>query len=464
MRGMRGEQVMKVLKKDCGLVIKDHKTYIQSGPYMVPVSAKGALFIAMLDGKRSFEEAMEIMRNIQICSSSAIETLHENMVNQYGLFLEEDNENEENKNRHYNPIDFIIPQKEGEVKLDSELPRTLLYHATSSCDKACRYCYLSAKRGAVESDALTYEEIVPILNDAAQMGIYLLILSGGEPFIRKDLIDIIEYASKLGMRIHITTKFYLNDEQIERMSHIKNLELFISYDIHIDEIASYLVGSPNHAKKMVELLIKLNDAGIKFTVVPVVTGLTAPYFTDFINHLYSFGVERIILSRYAPSFGRNDDELVVTDEQWAAVMEAMDVMNNSMLIDINVRGEIKDELALEHPYDYTNNCVNGRWTLPVLPDGKAVLCDEIPNRLDFCFGDLRKSSIYDIWKSEERKKIVFPSKEFYANTSCHDCEDFDRCLKKRSCVNASLLESSSAYIPVYDVRESCKNYEEAVHL
>lgn len=73
-------------------------------------------------------------------------------------------------------------------------------------------------------------------------------------------------------------------------------------------------------------------------------------------------------------------------------------------------------------------CSGGRTNLGIAPNGRAVLCEQMPLIDPYFVGDLTKQSILEVWNSQELLDFIFPKKENFAETPCHNCTDFDQCI------------------------------------
>ncbi|MBN1981624.1 MAG: radical SAM protein, partial [Chitinivibrionales bacterium] len=69
-------------------------------------------------------------------------------------------------------------------------PTTAILEITKRCNASCDYCYIKDN----DSKDLSTAEIKRIIDKLADAGILFLIFTGGDPFIRDDIIDILEYA------------------------------------------------------------------------------------------------------------------------------------------------------------------------------------------------------------------------------------------------------------------------------
>jgi len=82
----------------------------------------------------------------------------------------------------------------------SVAPFLVIWETTQACALACRHCRASARpeRDALE---LTTEEGLSVIDQVADLGTPLLVLSGGDPLNRPDLFTFIRHAKKRGLRV-----------------------------------------------------------------------------------------------------------------------------------------------------------------------------------------------------------------------------------------------------------------------
>jgi radical SAM protein with 4Fe4S-binding SPASM domain len=99
------------------------------------------------------------------------------------------------------------------------LPYTVSWNLTQRCNQLCAHCYLSAFPHATPADELTTEECIRILDQLAAVNPdLLLILTGGEPFLRTDLFDLAGQAVQRGFTVVLGTNgFLLRDKQARAM-------------------------------------------------------------------------------------------------------------------------------------------------------------------------------------------------------------------------------------------------------
>lgn len=86
-------------------------------------------------------------------------------------------------------------------KLDfSRTPFLVIWELTQACDLACRHCRASAMPER-SPDELTTAEGRQLLEEIQTMGTPVVVLSGGDPLKRPDLLELIRYGTEIGLRM-----------------------------------------------------------------------------------------------------------------------------------------------------------------------------------------------------------------------------------------------------------------------
>ncbi len=72
------------------------------------------------------------------------------------------------------------------------------WNTTNVCNMYCKHCYRDA--GVKASEELSTKEAKKLLEEIARAGFKIMIFSGGEPLMRPDILELVAYATKLGLR------------------------------------------------------------------------------------------------------------------------------------------------------------------------------------------------------------------------------------------------------------------------
>ena len=90
------------------------------------------------------------------------------------------------------------------LQFSADKKPVVVWNVTRRCNLKCVHCYAHAKDMEFP-DELSTAEGKALLDDLAQFGCPVVLFSGGEPLMRKDLIELADYAVKKGMRAVIST-------------------------------------------------------------------------------------------------------------------------------------------------------------------------------------------------------------------------------------------------------------------
>lgn len=445
------------LRRDCTLVVEGDNTYIRiDNGYSVPIAWNMAFLLSLMDGTRTQADSVEVSVELGLLSNAKRKKLLNDFERMYSVYLE--TYSDEYVRTDMPSSATFLKQNQPEFDaFNCPLPKAMLYHVTSSCDKACRYCYLDAKHTPLEKDILTKNELFNIIEQLGKLGAAEIIYTGGEPFVRPDLMEIIQHASECGIWNIVTTKHYFSEEDAKRIGEIGRVKISLSYDCHIDSIADFLSGMNGHVQKMDRSIQRLLVQGVKLSIEPVVTGMTAELMHDFLLHLKGLGVEEVNFHRYFTSEGRQDDRLTLTSEQWDNIVK---ITESGLLPDLNIFEEVIERISGEVDAPLCTGCVNALKSISVLPNGKVVLCDHMPNALRYCYGDLKTQSVEEIWNGELRQEISHPPQSRFSGTPCGSCDLFETCLKKTACWKQSVLEHGDAFRPSSMTHRLCARYRD----
>src|SRR5262249_15505328 len=86
----------------------------------------------------------------------------------------------------------------------------VVWNSTKTCNLKCVHCYAEAEIRKFNGE-LTTEEARAMIEDLAAFNVPALLISGGEPLVRPDILDLAEYATSLGVRVTFSTNGTLID-------------------------------------------------------------------------------------------------------------------------------------------------------------------------------------------------------------------------------------------------------------
>ena len=146
------------------------------------------------------------------------------------------------------------------------LPLSVHLDLTYRCNERCVHCYLDHEDHGEMSTA----EILDLLDQLAEAGVFFLILSGGEIFLRKDLFEIVEYARKLQFSVKLKTNAVLLREASARRIAALGVQMVqISVYSHRPEVHDKITKVRGSLKRTIEgaRLLRANGVRVQFANV-----------------------------------------------------------------------------------------------------------------------------------------------------------------------------------------------------
>jgi len=183
---------------------------------------------------------------------------------------------------------------------------------TQACNLRCTYCYQDAT--IPRRHELSTEEAKDLIAQAAEAGASTFIFTGGEPFVRRDLLELARFSRGCSLATHVITNgYYIAEHNVNQVK-----EVFDNVTITVDGVREHHDrsrgrGSWARAVTAIDLLIQ---AGVGVDVNSVLT----KYGLQDVNELLSLVREwKIKEHRIVPQFpmgrggGSREDELTEED-------------------------------------------------------------------------------------------------------------------------------------------------------
>lgn len=110
--------------------------------------------------------------------------------------------------------------------IDGKIPVVLAISPTMKCNYNCIGCY---SRGRMEDNELSTEELDNLFSEAENLGVPSVVVTGGEPFLRNDLLPIIENHRNL-LFVVITNGSYFSPTVAKRIANSGNVIVLFSIE------------------------------------------------------------------------------------------------------------------------------------------------------------------------------------------------------------------------------------------
>ena len=252
------------------------------------------------------------------------------------------------------------------------IPAFLIASITSSCNLHCTGCYSRANESCSDDEPLnqlTGDEWEDIFKQAKEMGISFIVLAGGEPLLREDVITKASKFPEILFPI-FTNGTMLNKDYLKLLDNNRNLIpiLSIEGDEKItdlrrgDGVYAQVVDSMNMMQKKNMIF----GASLTFTRGNMQTLISE----DYINRLHDFGCKVVFFIEYVPVSAETEN-IAPTDEEREQLLSNLE----------HLREKYSDMLFLSFPGDEkeSGGCLAaGRGFFHINSHGGAEPCPASP--------------------------------------------------------------------------------------
>ena len=341
-------------------------------------------------------------------------------------------------------------------RLSSKLPSHLLqfssdkrpvvvWNITQRCNLKCVHCYAHAKNVALDNE-LSLNEGKVLINDLAEFGVPVMLFSGGEPLVRKDLPELAAYAVKKGMRAVVSTNGTLITPQIAQT--LKDIGLSyvgISLD-GMEEINDRFRGVKGAFRLALKGIENCKKAGIKVGLRFTINKSNVGQIPEIFKLLEEMEIPRVCFYHLVYS-GRGSD-LVKEDLSHEESRKAVDLIMD-LTKQLHDRNNFKEVLTVDNhadgPYLYLRllkeNPERAQKVLELLEmnegnsSGIGIGCISWNGEVyadqfwrHYSFGNVRNRPFSNIWADTSdplMKKLK--DKKRYAKGRCATCRWLDIC-------------------------------------
>ena len=233
------------------------------------------------------------------------------------------------------------------LQFSADKKPVVVWNITRRCNLKCVHCYAHAKDMVFENE-LTTEEGKALIDDLAQFGSPVILFSGGEPTIRKDLPELADHAVKRGMRAVISTNGTLiTADMAKTLKEIGLSYVGISLD-GMEEIHDRFRGVKGSFQKTLEGIRNCQAAGIKVGLRFTINKRNAIEVPQVFDLLESMDIPRVCF--YHLVYTGRGSELVKDDLSHEETRRVVDLIMERTR-DLHDRGKEKEVLTVDNHAD-----------------------------------------------------------------------------------------------------------------
>lgn len=362
---------------------------------------------ALIDDSKVFEllNSIKTKQNISLCTENEKALLSE-LENGIGIITKD------------GVYDLIINKGDFE-SLDIDI--------TNSCNLLCKHCCFFGEGKHQIKYELDFGILIRVINEALELGLCKLKISGGEPFTYSKIAEILNFVADKNIHTKIVTNGLLLHKYIDNLQNDR-LAFIISLD-GFKQSHDYLRGSGTFDKALNNIKLAIQN-GFDVEVNTVVYDKNINELKDFSNFIKDIGASRLNVQVIRP-FGVAKEKLkdnLITDKKFLRNIHQDELDWQTLKIDNN-----------------TQFCTSCKTGLLVDYNANVYAClfiNETP------IGNLKNNRLIEIYKQGINNNPLFNIKK---STECYSCELFNNycaggCRARALIMNGS-IESCDSWIP-----------------
>jgi len=303
------------------------------------------------------------------------------------------------------------------------------------CNLKCFHCYSNS--GPDQSHTgLSLEEIEALCDELADLQVFKINLVGGEPFARRDIVEIIQLAVDRSLAVTITTNgALLTERRLDTLRDAPPALIQVSLDGACAETSDAIrgIGSFDKAVRALRLLTR---AGLRTAIGTVACQWNYREIPDIVRLTLELGASNFHLMGLQPAgrglFRFEDQRL--TEEQWLFLYDFFSERAAALSDRIGLHLEIDKFVLFKHgrftPQNHLDEfarmcstCPCGRSKCTITTNGDVLPCGLMR---DVVAGNVRRQSLREIWNRSE----VFAAirRRSLGIAACSDCPFWNDCL------------------------------------
>jgi MoaA/NifB/PqqE/SkfB family radical SAM enzyme len=164
---------------------------------------------------------------------------------------------------------------------------------TYACNLRCGFCYTDSPRHTLQrTPELSDAEWLEVVRQSLDLGIVEAVVTGGEPFLRKELtLEVVEALAAAGVGVTLNTNgWFIDGEVASRLGALRGVTAHVSLDGARAGLHDGSRGVPGSWRRAVEGIDRLLGAGVGVCVVHVVTPANADGVPEFLEQMWALGV------------------------------------------------------------------------------------------------------------------------------------------------------------------------------
>ena len=316
-------------------------------------------------------------------------------------------------------------------------PARIHFYYTTACNLNCKHCFTKKHNVGEE---MTFEEKCNLIDQMSDLGIAEILVGGGEPFVKNDFVDFVNYSISKGIATKVFTNgLLLNDELCNKISNWDITYMSISVDGTTEDEYESIRGI--RGLEIVKENIRRVKRTCKFPLAISITVNNNNYMNaeQYLELALNCDVDRIKVRPTKPSGNIFDHpEVYLTPERYLEFITNMQRIWNAKYKDkfrldfswgdsrllYNPESDSIEVADIVFPYD-GYGCFAGKGSMVISANGMVSPCGFLPVQMQFNSSDnIKEKKIKDIWDNGTKFNRL---RQLTGNQKCLACKYYPVC-------------------------------------
>ena len=320
------------------------------------------------------------------------------------------------------PVSFLEVEKEDPFTYEYSAPLRMDLAVTFKCPNNCVHCYAGGPHETEELTTQKWQEVIDILS---QIGVFIVTFTGGEPTLREDLPELLQYAQNKGM----VTGLITNGRKLKDKNYVKTLEkagldfVQITLESHLPKIHDVITRTEGSWKETVNGIKNSVKSQIYVSTNTTLNKHNASEFMRTIKYIKELGVAAFGCNSLIYSGNAN-----VVSKEFALPIEALcellpKIRDKAQQLNLKFLWYTPTQYCRLDPVQLglgVKSCTAAMINMCVAPNGDVYPCQSYFESL----GNMLVDAWTKIWNHPLAKKL---RKRAYAEPKCKECPQLQVC-------------------------------------
>ena len=317
----------------------------------------------------------------------------------------------------------------------------LWIHTNNNCNLSCDHCLVDSSPD--DDKGLSTEQIKDVIDSAIKLGTTRFYFTGGEPFMRPDIFELIKYICDDNKKelIVLTNATLLKEKVLEKLKEANKeyLRIQISLDGSTPAVNDSVRGKGSF-KRTVEGIKNVVAIGFDPTVTTAVTGYNINDVSNVTKLLQTLGVKthHLLWVHKRGRAANNDNGLFVSSEKLIELTKSVKVIARELGIKVDNMDsyQFRANSTSGTRYDLGNACYD---SLCVFSNGDIYPSAAFAGHEKLTCGNVLENSLEDVWRNSNVTKA-------FRNSTMQNKKECSICSLKFICGGGD-IEHSFFYSP-----------------